>query len=877
MDVTVGLCLKKYMYYIMKKILAVAVGIVVSASGVLASNAGKRIAALDNALWACSEWISAADAPVVEGRIDDFTRAADGASWFVADVKNDRKVKRACWMTAGLGVYDLYVNGKIIGEEVLKPGFTHYGKTKRSFTYDVTDAMDVNPGASNRFSVQVTPGWWGDKIITPHGNEGMIGRKTAFRGVIELTFDDGTKACLGSNVDDWKGGIAGPVKHAAIFDGEVYDAREQPGYLVADRLSKPEKNTEFKGEILPSEGAEVYHRDDLAMGFTKAYIWNGVTGNSGDAFGKVVVVREFKPGQKMALKPGETLVVDFGQNSSAVPEFEFAAEEGTTLRCYPAELLNDGNGAKSRGMDGPEGSTHRLNLRTPDTAFRLDYTFADNGGRYVTFRPRATFFGYRYMSVTADGDVSIKSVKSVPVTSIAKNLETGKLTTGNEMINRLISNTVWGQISNYLSVPTDCPQRNERLGWMADTQVFAETGSFFADTADFFHKWLRDVRDTQNEAGGYPGVAPMAQYGCMPTDMSRLGWADAGIIVPWVVWKQFADTKVVDDSWESMERFMDHINATKYNHRALDAENGNFQWADWLSYEPLESCGGLHVKREGGREFLDPDAEDYWNYLSACYWLSNAEMMRDMAMATGRDADKYVHMASEARSYLQGQFLNADGSFRTAILNTMQTPALFALRGGLVDGEARDNMISRLRKNFADHGNCLQTGFLGTSILMPVLTENGMSDIAYELLFQRNNPSWLYSIDNGATTIWERWNSYMLDTGMGPRGMNSFNHYAYGCVCEWMWETMAGISSDVSAPGFKRIVMKPVPDRRLGFVKAEFNSPVGLIKSHWRYSGDRWIWEFTVPDGAVAEVTIPGETTSKEYDAGTHKVVCRGV
>ena len=190
----------------MKKILAVAVGIVVSASGVLASNAGKRIAALDNALWACSEWISAADAPVVEGRIDDFTRAADGASWFVADVKNDKKVKRACWMTAGLGVYDLYVNGKIIGEEVLKPGFTHYGKTKRSFTYDVTDAMDVNPGAYNRFSVQVTPGWWGDKIITPHGNEGMIGRKTAFRGVIELTFDDGTKACLGSNVDDWKGG-----------------------------------------------------------------------------------------------------------------------------------------------------------------------------------------------------------------------------------------------------------------------------------------------------------------------------------------------------------------------------------------------------------------------------------------------------------------------------------------------------------------------------------------------------------------------------------------------------------------------------------------------------------------------------------------------
>ena len=202
----------------------------------------------------------------------------------------------------------------------------------------------------------------------------------------------------------------------------------------------------------------------------------------------------------------------------------------------------------------------------------------------------------------------------------------------------------------------------------------------------------------------------------------------------------------------------------------------------------------------------------------------------------------------------------------------MQTPALFALKNNIFDGEAKDAMIARLRENFAQHGNCLQTGFLGTSILMGTLTDNGMVDIAYELLFQRKNPSWLYSVDNGATTIWERWNSYMIENGMGPRGMNSFNHYAYGCVCEWIWETAAGISSDPAAPGFKHIIMKPVPDKRLGTMDAEYKSAAGVIKSSWKYEGDKWIWNFTIPEGATATVTLPGETESKDYEAGSYTV-----
>ena len=333
------------------------------------------------------------DAPVITGSITwENERAADGCSWFVSGVKNEKEVASARWMTTGLGVYDIYVNGTLVGDEFLKPGFTHYAKTRRSFTYDVTDLISKKADAENFFSAEVTPGWWADKIITPGGHDGMLGKKVAFRSVLELTYSDGSKEYFGTNTEDWKAGIAGPVKHAAIFDGEEYDARELPGYAVADVLGTPEVNTEFSGEILPSEGAEIYLREDLALEPKQAYTWSGVTGNNEDAFGKVVVTKEHAAGEDIVLKPGETLVVDFGQNSAAVPEFEFSAKAGTQLTCLPGELLNDGNGAKSRGMDGPEGSVHRLNLRIPDKGMILKYTFGDNQD-FVTYSPRRTFYG----------------------------------------------------------------------------------------------------------------------------------------------------------------------------------------------------------------------------------------------------------------------------------------------------------------------------------------------------------------------------------------------------------------------------------------------------------------------------------------------------
>ena len=831
---------------------------------------GVKVEALPDAAWDASEWISVVDAPVMQGKAGDVYRSADGANWFVATVVNEGKVVSARWMTAGLGVYELFLNGQPVGDEFLKPGFTHAEKTKRSFTYDITDAFRAKAGAENVLSAQVTPGWWADKIVTPYGFEGFVGRKCAFRCVLELTYADGSKQLFGTDTAHWKAGIAGPVTHAGIFDGEEYDARILPGFDTPEKLSAPEVNTEFPGTILPSEGAEVYLRKDLALKPVEMYVWEEVSGvveseNEEEIeYGTVVVKRRFREGEVFTLEPGETLVVDFGQNAAAVPCFTFKAAAGTQLACLPSEILNDGNGAERRGMDGPAGSVHRRNLRCDPDWIRLDYTFADTDD-FVSFYPHCTFFGYRYISVTVTAPVQIKAIASLPVTSIAKDLETGTLTTGNELVNKLISNTIWGMRSNYLSVPTDCPQRDERLGWMADTQVFTETGTFFANTDAFFHKWMQDVRDSQLESGSFPGVSPWAQYG---NDAMRLGWADAGVIVPWTVWKQFADTRIIDESWDAMERYVAHVNETRFDQKTVEDENNHYQWADWLSYEALESCSGRAFKDAETRR----QAETYWSYLGGCYWLMDAEMMREMAAVTGRDAAKYQAMADEARAYVKETFLNADGTFRLPVLNTMQTPALFALRNHLVEGAAKDAMCARLRENFAEHDGCLQTGFLGTAILLQTLTENGMSDLAYAVLYQRKNPSWLYSVDNGATTIWERWNSYMADKGMGPNGMNSFNHYAYGSVCAWLWETAAGIAADPAQPGFRHIIMKPVPDKGLGSLDASYQSAAGLIKSSWKYEGDEWVWTFTIPEGATATVTLPNGSDAKDYNAGTYTV-----
>lgn len=780
--------------------------------------------------WQDSEWISVKEAPVCDGSGSE--RAADGTSWFVKTFVNAKEIKSAKWTVAGLGVFDVYVNGVAIGKDFLKPGFTHNKKTKYSFTYEVTPQLKTSAGAANTLAAEVSAGWWRDKICSPNGRR-FVGVKSAFRGELELVYTDGTTETIGSKAADWKSGVAGAVTHAAIFDGEEYDARVKQPVDGEGLTGTTEVNTEFKGEILPTAGAEVTLREDLAM----------VRG-------------------PYRLKQGETIVVDFGQNCAGVPAFEFAAKRGTVLTALPGEMINDAD-APQRGCDGPKGSVYRANLRCQDRGMRLVYTFA--GKDVERYMPRFTFFGYRYIALTATDDVMIKSIASVPVTSIKRELELGKLEVGDPSLQQFISNVYWGQLSNYLSVPTDCPQRNERLGWSADTHVFAEAGTYNADTVKFFHKYTRDLRDSRCKDGGYPCVAPFAQY---DNQTFKFGWADAGVIVPWTIWKQFGDMKILEDNWDAMAKFVRKLDETKYD---FEGKRG-YIYADWLSYQKFETCGNKFG--HWGKWKNDPEAMNYRRYLAACYWLYDARLMVEMGAALGRPADEvewFRASADRALAYIRERFVEPDGLLLTP-MRELQTACVFALKFGIVEGEAKAQTKAILLKSIKDHGDCLQTGFLGTSFLMEVLAAENEYDVAYALLFQHKNPSWLYSVDQGATTVWERWNSYTKDRGFGPVSMNSFNHYAYGAVLAWIYRHAAGIACDSSAPGFKTVVMSPKPDRRLGHVQASYRSAAGLIESAWHYEGDTWVWNFTVPAGATAKVTLPGETEAKLYAPGKHCV-----
>jgi len=824
--------------------------------------------------WKGSVWISAADSKVRPEGEKNKQEAEDGTACFVKTLPNGGEVKEAYWVVAGLGAFEAYVNGEPVSRkgckaaggrlvrDFLKPGFTHNLKTKYSFAYDVTHLMKTGKADSNTFSAQVSAGWWRDKIVNFHG------KKSAFRAQLVLRFADGGEKRIGTDTT-WLSATTGPVLRAAIFDGEDYDARVKTEWMKGtpcNMFRASEVNTEFNGDILPMTGPTIRQRCDLAIAPAEMYVWKGIEGARDGEFGKVTKLRSYKDGDDIVVDKDETLVVDFAQNAAAVPCFVFSAAAGVTLKMRPAEMLNDGNGAKKRGCDGPEGSAYFTNYRRARTT--LNYTFAGTGEE--KYRPNFTFFGYRYVSITATGKVTIKKLRSIPVTSIPKWAETGCMETGVKDVNQLISNVKWGQYSNYLSVPTDCPQRNERLGWTADTQVFTEAASYNANVYGFLAKWLRDVRDTQHDDGSYTGVAPTAQYGSERGH--QLGWADAGIIVPYTIWKQFGDTRVLEDGWESMKRYMALLEDMKFT----SPQATGHQWADWLSYEKLESCSGqAWEKGPNGKRRVKADALKYWQYLGCCYWLWDARMMVTMAEAIGKkdDAAAFRAMANRALSFLREKFVDAKDGMLLPVFRDMQTPALFALKLGLLEGDAVAKTKEALLKNFRDHGDCLQTGFLGTSILMDTLTYDvGAPEMAYTLLLQHKNPSWLYSVDQGATTIWERWNSYTKKDGFGSAGMNSFNHYAYGAVLAWMYGTMAGIQEDVACPGFKHIILAPVPDKRMGKVKACFRSPYGPIKSAWHYDETgKWTWTFTIPANTTATVTVPGEQP-KEYVAGTYTV-----
>ena len=804
--------------------------------------------------------------PLGEWKGDELRKDEKSAA-FSSEVANAADVSRVEIFASALGSFELYVNGSLVSVEedgnradFLRPGATDVRRRRHFLSYDVTHLWRRSKGDKNDVSAFVARSWFSDAA------GGRKDVKPAFAAKVKIVFADGSSAVMETD-ESWNASFTTPFERAGIYFGEVRDARMRQDAATCAGNTPAEANTNFTGAVTALEGPGVSLRRDLALDPREAYVYSDtdVSGATSNAFGKVAARKvRLCVGESVSLKAGERLVIDFGQNAAAVPDIVARAEKGVVLSFKGGEMLNDMNGEKSRGNDGPCGSVYRANLRklAADGAM-AKYVFAGGGAeRYI---PSFTFFGYRYVEISATGPVEILSVRSIPVTSVAKSMERGTITTGNADVNRLIKNARWGMYSNYLSIPTDCPQRDERMGWCGDTQVFAPAAFRFADAYGFLSKWMADMRDAQGENadGLYPAVAPMMGWGAVM--WGRLGWADAGVAVPWTAWRMTGDTRIVEENWASMSRYVDRIALTQ--HRTTDG----FQWGDWVSYEQITPTGSWPADHQWDGRYLLPEAQKYFDYLGGCYWLMDAQRMADMALATqrGDDAKRYLQMAYEAWKYLKENFLEPDGGL-LKIFRHMQTPAVFALQLGLYDDAAKASAVEGLLKNIEDHGGCLQTGFLGTAKILDALTyDANRPDAAYSLLLQDKDPSWLFTVHQGATTMWERWNSYTVEKGFGPVDMNSFNHYAYGSFTDWLFGAAAGIHPDPAGGFDDRFELAPLPDRRLGSVEATYKTKNGVIRSAWRYHDDgTLVWEFTVPKNSVASVSFNG--TTRDYPAGTY-------
>lgn len=723
-----------------------------------------------------------------------------------------------------LGVFEVFLNGKRIGREEMKPGWTDYHCRVFEFSYDITGLC----GKENTLIAPVAPGWYSGRISFGEYGYRPVGLAA------ELEFFGAKEELLGTLGTDtnWQCTVGGRVLFADIWDGEYTDATK------ADIATRPgayswKPAAFYSGEIpqvVPSVGEPVRYRPAFDLRPVSAVLFSETVDNGTD-FGEILPLlrRVGADCERLTLRQGQVLILDFGQETVGRPRIRLQAAKGTTLEVYMSEMLND-SGDKTRGNDGPKGDTYLANYRS--ALARAVYVAGGEGEE--TLEPQYVFYGFRYFRLIADAEVEILSVTAAFLSTDME--ETGWIETDNEEVNRLFRNILWGQRCNYLSIPTDCPQRDERLGWTGDTQIFCFAGTYNANARGFFRKWLGDVRDAQRLSPGYWDVIP-ALYGLSGNHdtYGSAAWGDAGVIVPMALYEKYGDTETLAEHYDSMEKYMDFLAGSGLH-------GPRERYGDWLAYDPTPT-----------------------SYISLCYYAYDASLMEIYAKALGKNdrAAHYRALFEQIKKEFTRQYVR-----NGRLILTTQTACLLALRFDLADGETRRETIRMLAGKIKENGYRLSTGFVGTGILCQTLSKVGLDDLAYSLLLQTDEPSWLYTVRQGATTMWERWNSYTKEKGFGEVSMNSFNHYAYGAVAEWMYAYMAGIAADPETPGFSRFILRPRPDlrspadlpagqKRLTRVRAHYLSVRGRIESAWEWREDRIHYHFTIPKGTAARAELP--------------------
>lgn len=717
-------------------------------------------------------------------------------------------IARARLYVTALGLYEAVINGRRIGDAYFTPGWTSYDKRLQYQVYDVADALHTG---QNAIGIVLGDGWYRGNM-TWETQRNLYGDRLAAKAQLRVACTDGSEQVLDTDTR-WQAGT-GAIRASDIYNGEILDLRrEPPGWSLPGFADKTwQAAVDFTGATPP-----------LVASVSEP-------------------VRATKIIQPVGLLqgPGGETIVDMGQNMVGWVQLQVAGKSGDEIVLRHAEVL-DQNGALY--LAALRNAQQQVTYILPDT-------------KPHTLEPHFTFQGFRYVSIEGfPGELTLDAIKGIVLSSDMA--ATGTFETSNALLNQLQSNIVWGQRGNFLDIPTDCPQRDERMGWTGDAQVFARTAMYNMGSAAFFSKWLADVRGDQFSSGAIPTVVPdvlrLLDVNSVGTfflaqSMPASGWSDVITELPMALYERYGDSQPLAGSYLNMQRWVGYqrAHAASWWRRALDIDtwrsaeyrkHSEFIWnidrtyGDWLAPQPLS-----------------------WTFVNTAYFARSTQLLAEAAAILGKDEDhtEYRQLFDNIQHAFQAKFLTAEGT----LSEDVQGAYVLALQFDLLDADAAVAAARRLDQLVRDNGYHLATGFLSTPYLLNVLQRYGYVDTAYRVLMQEGHPSWLYPISKGATTIWERWGSIQADGSFGDDGMNSFNHYAYGAVGDWMYQNIGGIAA--AAPGYKHMRIAPLPGGGLQHASATFNSPYGDIHSSWRVRGDALEVDVRIPPNTTADLVLPG-------------------
>lgn len=714
------------------------------------------------------------------------------------EFNTSKKITSARAYVTSHGLYELYLNGKKIGDQLLTPGWTSYNNRLQYQVYDVTGMLQKG---KNAVGAILGDGWYRGTIGWV-SKWGVYGKKLALLAELVINYSDGTQETIGTDAS-WKGTQDGPIVLNGIYDGEQYDARK-----------------EIANWSLPS--------------FNDSN-WQPVTAASYDKANLIATetvplhrIMEIKP-VKIFRTPKGTLVADMGQNMVGWLRIKVKGNTGDSVVVRHAEVLDK------------YGEFYTKNLRAASASLK----YFLKGNTEEVYEPRFTFMGFRYAAFDSyPGELKPEDITGIVVHSDMT--PAGSFECSDSLINQLQHNIQWGQRGNFLDVPTDCPQRDERLGWTGDAQAFCRTAAFNMNVAPFFTKWLKDLSVDQFKDGAVPVVIPNVLGN---NGRTSAGWGDVSTIAPWTMYQVYGDKQFLENQYPSMKAYVDYIR--KQSGDSMIWKNGSM-YGDWLFYKPSMND---HTAPDG---YTNPDM------IATAFYAYSAKLVAQAAAVLGKqqDAGFYKELYEKVKAAFVKNYITPEGR----VFSDSQTGYVLALMFELMPDNLQASATQFLVDDIRRRRNHLSTGFLGTPYLCHVLSQHGQTGVGYDLLLQKTFPSWLYPVKMGATTIWERWDGQKTDSTFQDEGMNSFNHYAYGAIGDWMYRVVAGI--EIGEPGYKHIIIQPHPDKRLAYAKASYESVYGKITSGWEIKGDSTVVNVTIPANTTATIILPG--AKHEVGSGTY-------